>query len=539
VSKTLQGQNWNLTPAADGRRYSKFPDGTIDSFDVYAYTPGHTSDIAYQIYDPVAETWGAWITGDSGTAFPPFDAGTVTLVSGSPLAGPFAFEDQTGVAVDTLVESNAVTISSEGHQIKIRRRSSASYNTSRIAYAVINGVQSSPWTIHTVVSADPPPPGDRDDVLLEISFNTATQDYFNPRRNFNDNRTTAVDGYQWRIHPADIESYQGNTAQKMIDGGHPDVLNIPHVEIRGAKAGADFAPNGEHVLEGDRAILLYTYHYEHPTYVPYNDAAANFPYGTGSAARARIDTFLTYLPTLFSSTSPRYGDTRGMYHEFWYGFSLWLPPNHIFDKGTYSNLGIMTFGEFNEFAAWGMLYPTISSGSQNILRFNLRNWNGSIGTELHLHWPLSAAEMASQKGTHNHYVIHFKADPRTAAEGYTGGFFRAWHNVTGQAPRLIVQRGWPNKDARYGYKRGAGAHDYFAVKGFANYKSGMHDRTGAGTGGFVYGGLLGKTPSAGASNHAICLGYDAIRLLGNQGNFQSAHPLMQAPPDPSIPPLVA
>jgi hypothetical protein len=181
--KVITAKNWNLTPAADGRRYSKYPDGAA-TFPVSASTPANGAFPEYQIYDPVAATWGAWIAGDDGLDL----GGVVTSVVGTPITSGLAFDDVLDVALNATVESNAITISEQGHQLKIRRKASSSYNANRVMDFSVAGFPGQRWTIRTLVEdvPEPPPPeeGPRDVWLTsnfstgQIQNTTGTQDGF-------------------------------------------------------------------------------------------------------------------------------------------------------------------------------------------------------------------------------------------------------------------------------------------------------------------------------------------------------------------------
>ena len=53
MPKVINAKNWNLTPAADGRRYSKFPDGVA--------TPGQVTGLAAtgQTSNSITIAWSA------------------------------------------------------------------------------------------------------------------------------------------------------------------------------------------------------------------------------------------------------------------------------------------------------------------------------------------------------------------------------------------------------------------------------------------------------------------------------------------------
>ena len=329
MPKVINAKNWNLTPAADGRRYSKYPAGDA-GFSVSAYTSGVSSDIAYRIYDPVALTWSAWIDGESGGV-----GGTVTRVSGTPLAGPFAFTNQTDVALYTVIESNAIAISSEGHELQLRRRSSANNSTLRTAVAVVGGVQSAAWSVTTQASVDPP--GDfpsmeaRQDILLCVNFTSFTSDEVNRPRESSGAVTKPIDGFRVSyIADQDPTRSTAHLSQAALD--------LPHYEIKG----------GVHCLPGQtRAGLLTVYPPNHVPLVDYN----NGEYLGKPSGRSRIDGQLNpYMSSnaLFGFDSIRYGLNNGRwngyYEEFWIGFAFYLPSTWQWDEGELINHAYFALG---------------------------------------------------------------------------------------------------------------------------------------------------------------------------------------------------
>jgi len=140
-AKNPQSRSPQLTPSS-GRRRSKWPDG-VASFQVSAFALGAESDCAYRIFDPMANVWGAWLQGQD-----PSQEGVITTVLGLPTSASIAFPLVVNAPTDTIVESNTVVISDQGHLLQLRRRSSVLYSTTRVMTAVVDDVSYS-WSIIT------------------------------------------------------------------------------------------------------------------------------------------------------------------------------------------------------------------------------------------------------------------------------------------------------------------------------------------------------------------------------------------------------
>jgi hypothetical protein len=481
--KVITAKNWNLTPAADGRRYSKYPDGEVgDSFNVWVSASIDGVEPGYRIKPPGGE-WGAWQAGH--TEGPTGFVGVTTAVFGIPLsAAQISFPSVEVTSLDTLTESAAVVISSEGHEMQVRRKSSANDLTTRFVDVHIDTFVVS-WAVSTNSGAGAEP-GVRDDIIYTMNFSSWTSDATNPTSapNGTGSTTDGAEIYNW--------VYQKNPPQSVLD--------LPHLEIKG----------GDHVAEGSRGALMTLYP---PGWDPEVDYTL---YGTGSAARARGTVgYVTAMRNIWNTT--RYQNSKGYREEFWHGFSFWMPSDFVPDSGTGTNFQPI---------AWIM---SSYSGVISALRFwsepNTTGWRFTI----YLANSASSATRVGDvflpwndnlRGVRNYFVLHFNADDRTPAQG-GNPFFRVWHNRHGNSPALlgeVIGKPWGaghllNDDNRNDGFSGGIKPD------IRTYKSGWHQTVKDGT----YTGVL-------TSENKVVIGWDSVRWGGRESNFRSVHPLQQAQP---------
>jgi hypothetical protein len=532
--KVITAKNWNLTPAADGRRYSKFPDGGA-TFNVWVSATIDGVEPGYRIKPPGGE-WGAWQAGhteglNGGTGF----EGVTTAVVGTAVASPPTFADVSGATVDTLTESAAVVISAEGHEIQVRRKASVNAGVTRYVDVYV-GPHFSQWAVTSAVDPVTPPVGDRDDILMTINFESYAQDAINPPLQSWAGANKAQDGFRMRNI--------GNGDYNLSN--YPGVAQMEHQAIKG----------GPHVLLGNRALLLslYSWHvgFRKPNqsqpdsrflYVPYSDFHPSGvgvyehadSFNTGASARlSRMDSDINaYMWQTVFNTS-RYSSTRGFNDEFWLGFAIWFPEDFIFDSGPAANLTLLGIGLFGNYSQFAIMMPSTAADATPRLRVELRNWGGVLGA---VHNPgdflLDASTQAAWRGKHVCFVINWKADPMNT--GTKTGFFRLWHNVVGQSPTLI----WNVQNASFGYTQAQAqqqGQSNLSMRSFQIYKSEWHKRvnnTTDNTEPFLTGTKLLPTSSdaqAGLEWDRVQLGYDEWRLGGSNSNFASVHPLMQEQP---------